>query len=71
MDLPNLNIARAGTGSVEYLWLTLDLTAVAEPKANLETILGDAVADDTETMPLMGSMFRIQIAVSLHKSGKR
>jgi hypothetical protein len=81
MGQPNLNIARAGTGSVEYPQSTLALTTAAEPEANLETALGDAVADEvtadgevadvrTETMSLMGSTFLIQIAVSLHKSGK-
>jgi hypothetical protein len=66
---------------MEYPRLTLDLTAVAELVADLETALGDAVADEvtadgdvadvhTETMSLMGSTFWIPIAVSLHKSVK-
>jgi hypothetical protein len=70
MGQPSSNIARAGTGSVEYA-----------AEADLETALGDAVVDEvttdgdvadvhTETMSLTGSMFRIQIAVSLHKSRK-
>jgi hypothetical protein len=82
MDLPNSNIARAGTGSMAYPRSTLNPTMVAEPEADLETALGDAVADEvtadgdmadihTETMSLTGLMFWIQIAVSLRKSGKR
>jgi hypothetical protein len=85
--LPNSNIGRAGTGSVAYPRLTLDRLAAAEAEADLETALGDAVAYEvtadevtadgdvavvhTEIMSLTVSMFRIQIAVSLHKSGKR
>jgi hypothetical protein len=67
---------------VEYPRLTLDQTAVAEAEADLETTLGEAVADEvtvdgdvanahTEIMSLTASMFLIQIAVSLRKSGKR
>jgi hypothetical protein len=82
MGQPNSNIARAGTGSVEYLRSTLVLIVAAEAEAALETAPGDAVAVEVtadgdvedvhmETMSLTGSTFRIQIAVSLHKSGKR
>jgi hypothetical protein len=81
MGQPNSNIARAGTGSVEYPRSTLDRPTAAEAEADLETALGDGVADEvtadgdvadvhTETMSLTGSTFRIQIAVSLHRSGK-
>jgi hypothetical protein len=80
--LPNSNIGRAGTGNVAYLRSTLDRLPAAEAEANLETALGDAVADEvtadgdvadvhTKIMSLTGSMFRIQITVSLYKSGKR
>jgi hypothetical protein len=82
MGQPNSNIARAGTGSVEYPRSTLALIVAAEDEAALETGPGDAVADvvtadqdvadvHTETMSLTGSTFLIQITVSLHKSGKR
>jgi hypothetical protein len=78
----NWNIARAGTGSVEYPRSTLDRPVAAQAEADLETALGDAVADEVttdrdmadvhmETMSLTGSTFWIQIAVSLQKSGKR
>jgi PPE-repeat protein len=77
----NLNTARAGTGSVEYLRSTLDQTAAAEAEAALATVLGDAEADEvtvdgdvagahTEFMSLMGLMFQIQIAASPRKSGR-
>jgi hypothetical protein len=79
--LPNLNIGRAGTGNMAYLWSTLTQLAAAKAEADLETALGDAVADEVTSdgdvedvhmvMSLMGSMFWTQIAVSLHKSGKR
>jgi hypothetical protein len=82
MGETNSNIVRAGTGSVEYPWSTLKLIVVVEPEADLETALGDEVADKvkadgdvadvhTETMSLKGSTFPIQIAVLLHKSRKR
>jgi hypothetical protein len=81
-DLPNLNIARAGTGSVAYPQLTVDRLAAAEAGADLETTLGDAAADEvtvdgdvadvhTEIISSTGLTFWIQIAVSLRKSGKR
>jgi hypothetical protein len=81
MDLPNSNIARAGTGSVAYPRLTLDGITAVEAEADLETILGDATADEVtadgdvadvhrEIISLMGSTFQIKIAVSLRKSGK-
>jgi hypothetical protein len=82
-DLPNSNIARASTGSVAYPRSTLDRLAAAEAEADLETALADAAADEvtadgdvaadvhTEIMSLTGSMFWIQIKVSLRKNGKR
>jgi hypothetical protein len=67
-----------------YPWSTLNQLAVAEAEAeaNLETALGDAAADEVtadgdvadihmEIMSLTGSMFWIQISVSLRRSGKR
>ena len=53
---------------MEYPRSTLELIAVAEPEADLETALGDAVADEvtmdgdvadvhTETMSLTGQRF--------------
>jgi hypothetical protein len=80
--LPNLNIGRAGTESVAYPRSTLAQLVAAEAEADLDTALGDAVADEvtvdgdvadvhTEIMSSMGLMFWIQIAVSLRKSGKR
>lgn len=83
MGQHNSNITTAGTGSVEYPLSALDRTAAAEAEADLKTALGDAVADEVtadgdvadvhmETMPLTGlTYFWIQIAVSLHKRGKR
>jgi hypothetical protein len=79
---PNLNIARTGTGNVKSPWSTLVLTTVAEAEADLGTNLveelvdevttdGDVVEADILPMSLMGLTFPIQIAVSLHKSGKR
>jgi hypothetical protein len=57
MGQPNSNIARAGTGSVVYPWLTLNQTTVVEAEANLETALGDAVADEV-TADIYGSQER-------------
>jgi hypothetical protein len=66
---------------VAYPRSTLNQLGAAEAEANLETTLGDAVAnevtadgdvEDVHTvMSLTGSMFRTQITVSLCKSGKR
>jgi hypothetical protein len=78
---PNLNTARAGTGSVEYPRSTLDQTVAAEAEAALETVLGDAEADEvtadgdvadahTEIMSLMGLMFQIQTTALPRKSGR-
>ena len=78
-DQPNLNIARVGTGSVEYPRSTLDQAAVAEAEANLDTALEDAVADevtadgdvaDAEIMSLTGSTFQIRIAALPRKNGR-
>jgi hypothetical protein len=79
--LPNLNIGRAGTGNVAYPQSTLNQLGAAEAEADLETTLADVVADEVTAdgdaadvhtvMSLTGSMFLIQIAVSLPKSGKR
>jgi hypothetical protein len=44
MGQPNLNIARADTGNVEYPWSTLELIVAAEAEADLGTAPGDAVA---------------------------
>jgi hypothetical protein len=76
----NSNIAKAGTRSIEYPQLTVKQTTAAELEAALETALGDAVDEvtadgdvadaHTEIMSLMGLMFPIQIAASLHKNGK-
>jgi hypothetical protein len=66
---------------VEYPQSTLNQTAAAEAEDDLETVLGDAEADEvtadgdvadahTGITSLTGLMFRIQIAALLRKSGK-
>ena len=79
MGQHKLNTARADTGSVEYPRSTLDQTAAAEAEAALETVLGDAEADevtadgdvaDAEIMSLTGSTFQIRIAALPRKNGR-